>query len=100
MRPRAARRYARANSGFYCWEAVEAYERADRGFVVVARKTARLVAQLTQAEWTPAPDTDADEQCEFRYQPNGSPRPYRFVALRDEANPHVGSDRRLTPTPN
>lgn len=80
-------RQARADAGFYCWEAVEAYERADCRFVIVARKTARLVAQLTQAEWTPAPDTDADAQCEFRYQPDGWPRPYRFVALRYEAPP-------------
>jgi len=80
-------RQARADAGFYCWEAVEAYERADCRFVVVARKTARLVAQLTQAKWTPSPDTDADEQCEFRYQPDGWPRPYRFVALRYETPP-------------
>ena len=71
-------RRARADSGFYCWEAVEAYERADCRFVVVARKTARLVAQLTQGEWTPAPDTD---------QPDGWPRPYRFVALPYETSP-------------
>jgi len=82
-----AHRQARADSGFYCWEAVEAYEQADCRFVVVARKTARLVAQLTQAEWTASPDTDADEQCEFRYQPDGWPRPFRFVALRYETPP-------------
>ena len=82
-----AKRQARADSGFYCWEAVEAYEHAGCRFVVVARKTARLVAQLTQATWTASPDTDADAQCEFRYQPTGWPRPYRFVALRYEAPP-------------
>ena len=82
-----AKRQARADSGFYCWEAVEAYEHAGCRFVVVARKTARLVAQLTHATWTASPDTDADAQCEFRYQPTGWPRPYRFVALRYEAPP-------------
>src|SRR5437762_5997278 len=54
---------ARADSGFYCSEAVEAYEEAQCGFV--ARKTSRLVEQLEQAEWKPSPKTDADEQCEF-----------------------------------
>jgi hypothetical protein len=35
--------YARADSGFYCWQAVEAYEKRKWRFIVVARKTARLV---------------------------------------------------------
>ena len=33
---------ARADSGFYCWDAVEAYESVKCGFIIVARKTARL----------------------------------------------------------
>ena len=35
--------FARADSGFYCVEAVEAYQSARCQFVVVARKTSRLV---------------------------------------------------------
>lgn len=73
---------ARADSGFYCSEAVEAYEEANCGFVVVARKTSRLIEQLEQAQWKPSPKTDAGEQCEFVYQPEGWKRAYRFVALR------------------
>jgi hypothetical protein len=73
---------ARADSGFYCGEAVEAYEEGNCGFVIVARKTSRLVAQLDQAEWKSSPKTDADEQCEFVYQPDGWKKAYRFVALR------------------
>ncbi len=46
---------ARADSGFYCWEAVAAYQQADCQFVIVARKTRRLVERLQQAEWKPAP---------------------------------------------
>jgi hypothetical protein len=38
---------------------------------VVARKTARLIDQLQAADWKPSPKTDADEQCEFLYQPDG-----------------------------
>src|SRR5947208_14260905 len=41
--------FARADSGFYCWEAVEAYEQADCQFIVVARKTSRLVEELKRA---------------------------------------------------
>jgi hypothetical protein len=79
--------FARADSGFYCWEAVEAYEKFKARFVVVARKTARLVEELVAAEWKPSSRTDADEQCEFWYQPNGWGRAYRFIALRYEKDP-------------
>ena len=74
--------YGRADSGFYCREAVEGYEEFDARFVICARKTARLVEELRQAEWKPSPKTDADAECEFRYQPDGWSKPYRFVALR------------------
>jgi len=40
--------YARADSGFYCWDAVEAYQQAGCQFIVVARKTSRLVAVVRQ----------------------------------------------------
>ena len=76
--------FGRADSGFYCWEAVEAYRQADCRFVIVARKTSRLVAQLRQAEWKPSPNTDAEAECEFCYQPQGWKQECRFVALRYE----------------
>ena len=76
------RAYARADSGFYCWEAVAAYTRRDCRFVLSAQKTSRLVAELKAARWTGSPRTDADGQCEFRYQPEGWDRACRFVALR------------------
>ena len=76
--------FGRADSGFYCREAVEAYEECHARFVISARKTSRLVEQLRQAEWRPSPKTDADAECEFRYQPDGWNKEYRFVALRYE----------------
>ena len=76
--------YGRADSGFYCREAVEAYEEFDARFVISARKTSRLVEQLRQAEWKPSPKTDGDAECEFLYQPDGWAKAYRFVALRYE----------------
>jgi len=74
--------YARADSGFYCVEAVEAYEKAGVKFILSGRKTARLIDELKAAEWTGSPKTDADGQCEFRYQPEGWGKAYRFIALR------------------
>lgn len=79
--------YGRADSGFYCWEAVAAYEECHVRFVISARKTSRLVEQLRQAEWKASPKTDADAECEFRYQPQGWDKEYRFVALRYEKAP-------------
>jgi hypothetical protein len=76
--------FGRADSGFYCREAVEAYEEFDARFVICARKTSRLVEQLRQAEWKPSPKTDAGAECEFAYQPDGWSKPYRLVALRYE----------------
>jgi hypothetical protein len=81
--------FARANSGFYCWEAVEAYEKADCRFVVVARKTSQLLEELRKADWKPSPKTDADAQCEFRYKPDGWGQAFRFVALRYDKQPEA-----------
>lgn len=79
--------YGRADSGFYCWDAVEAYETRNWQFIVVARKTSRLVDELKAAEWKGSPRTDADGQCEFRYQPDGWGKAYRFLALRYRKKP-------------
>jgi hypothetical protein len=82
--------YARADSGFYCWDAVQAYERRNCRFILVARKTARLVEELKAADWKRSPRTDADGQCEFYYQPDGWAKPYRFLALRYAKKPEAG----------
>jgi hypothetical protein len=79
--------FARADSGFYCWEAAQAYEKGKCRFIMVARKTSRLVDELNAACWEPSPNTDADEQCEFIYQPKGWNKAYRFLALRYEKDP-------------
>ncbi len=80
--PRAVKIFARADAGFYCWEAVQAYEKGQAAFIIVARKTTRLLAELQSARWQPSPRTDADEQCEFCYQPEGWGKAYRFIGLR------------------
>ena len=82
--PGVKRIYGRADAGFYCREAVEAYEECKARFVISARKTSRLVEQLRQAKWKLSKETDADWECEFLYQPEGWPKAYRFVALRYE----------------
>src|ERR1700736_568609 len=86
--------HARADSGFYCGEAVEAYQKRGIQFIVSARKTSRLVDELKAADWKRSPRTDADGQCEFRYQPEGWGQAYRFIALRYEKKPHAGDAER------
>src|SRR5947207_11427742 len=76
--------YGRADCGFYCWQAVQAYEQYHCQFIVVAQKTPRLLEELKAAHWKRSPHTDADEECEFRYRPQGWGRTYRFIALRYE----------------
>src|ERR1700681_4096465 len=85
--PQAKKIYGRADSGFYCWDAVEAYESHGVQFIISARKTARLVEELKAAEWKRSPRTDPDGQCEFWYQPEGWGRAYRFIALRYKKQP-------------
>ena len=82
--------YARADSGLYCWEVVQAYQKHGCRFIVVARKTERLLEELKSALWKRSPRTDADEQCEFWYQPQGWGRAYRFIALRYEKKAEPG----------
>lgn len=94
--------FARADSGFYCWEAVQAYEKAKAHFIIVASKTSRLLERLQTADWKPAPKTDANAQCEFWYQPEGWGQAYRFVALRSkkkEKSPQGREQYQLFDTP-
>lgn len=79
--------FARVDSGFYCRKAVAAYENQGAQFIVSARKTSRLIEELHAADWKRSPRTDADGQCEFRYQPEGWGKAYRFIALRYEKKP-------------
>ncbi|MBZ2184885.1 MAG: transposase [Bryobacter sp.] len=79
---------ARADAGFYCWEAVRAYTHLKCEFVIVARKTERLLSELQAAPWRRSPHTDADFECQFSYQPEGWEKEYRFVGLRyDQPEP-------------
>jgi hypothetical protein len=74
--------FARADAGFYCWPAVQAYARHNWRFIMVVRRSVRLMEALRAAHWKPSPRTDADEQCEFPYRPEGWGKAYRILALR------------------
>ena len=75
--------YARADSGFYCGEAVEAYEKHGRAVHHLGAEDVSAGGGVESgASGQGSPRTDADGQCEFRYQPEGWGKAYRFVALR------------------
>jgi hypothetical protein len=57
--------YRRADSGLFCWEAVQAHEKRNGRFILVACKTTRLVNELNAAHWKPTPRAGADGQCEL-----------------------------------
>jgi len=86
--------HARADSGFCCWDAIEAYERNRCQFIVCTRKTSQLADRLKAAEWKSSPKTDADGQCEFRYQPAGWGKEYRFIALRYRRKPKAKDEQK------
>ena len=80
---------------------MQAYEKAKAQFILVARKTSRLLEQLQAAAWRPSPQTDADQQCEFWYQPEGWGKAYRFIALRykNDEKPQEREQYQLFDTP-
>ena len=96
--------YARADSGFYCWEAVEAYENRGCQFIMVARKTARLVEALKAAGVAAL----ATHRCRRPVRVSlsagglGPGLPLRGAALREAAGrrkPPTGEQYQLFETP-
>lgn len=70
----------RTDAGFYCIEAIQADERRGAEFIIVARKTSRLLGALEKAKWRAV--RKGEDVTSFFYQPQDWPKPYRFVAIR------------------
>lgn len=70
----------RADKGFYAHTTIEWLESHSSGFVIVARLTAPIKRKLPHLRYvSPSPGVESGE---FRYQPIGWAKPYRFVVLR------------------
>ncbi len=80
---------------------MQAYEQVKAYFILVTRKTSRLLDQLQAAAWKPLPQTDADQQCELWYQPEGWSKAYRFIVLcyKNDKLPHKREQYQLFETP-
>lgn len=72
---------ARADGGFYCWEAARCYQSLNCECVMVARKTSRLVAEWQAATGKSSPFTDADFESQFSNQPGWWQEEFRYVGL-------------------
>jgi hypothetical protein len=80
--PADAQRIWRADSEFYCKEAVMICEQQDVNFVISVRKTAPIMQFIRDANWTKSKLCDG--LTEFYYQPIGWARKYRFIVARYE----------------
>jgi hypothetical protein len=70
----------RADSEFYCKEAILVCEANNVHFVVSVRKTAPVAELISNAVWMQS--TISDGISEFLYTPHGWKKPYRFVVAR------------------
>ena len=82
---------ARADSGFYCWEAVEAYEKAACQFVIVARKNAAPGRALAASRMETLPPLRRGRGMRIPLPTASWARACRFLALRYENEPKAGA---------
>jgi len=73
--------FGRADAGFYCWDAVQAYEKHKASFIIVARKTPRLLEELEKAHWSPRRRRMPMNNASSTISPRVG-EAYRFIALR------------------
>jgi IS4 transposase len=78
--PRARHVLFRADKGFFSYSMVETLEAKRADFILVARLTRPIQRRLSGVKYRSL--AAGIEVGEFRYQPHGWPRPYRFVVIR------------------
>jgi hypothetical protein len=88
--PSDIERIWRADSEFYCKEAVMICEQTGVHFIVSVRKTAPVMELIGKAKWSESAISDGI--CEFTYQPHGWRKGYRFVVARYEKKPDEQTD--------
>jgi hypothetical protein len=70
----------RADAGFYCKQAVAAFERNKGSYIIAADLTSAMRRELEKAAWRKTPDCDG--VTEFWYRPQGWPEEKKFNAIR------------------
>lgn len=89
-----SRTRARADAGFYCWQTVRFLDENHYGFVIVAQVTRPIKLRLPGLRYR-----IFNHQCklaitEFRYQPHGWKKAYRFVVMRYQLLPEPETSQR------
>lgn len=70
----------RADAGFYCKQAVEAFEGNNSFYIIAADLTPAMRRELEKALWHKTPECDG--VTEFWYRPQGWPEERKFNAIR------------------
>jgi hypothetical protein len=70
----------RADAGFYCKQAIAAFEGNKSFYIIAADLTSALRRELEKAAWRKAPECDG--VAEFWYRPQGWPEEKKFNAIR------------------
>jgi hypothetical protein len=83
--PQRERLRVRADCGFYEKEFIEALEKRNIGFTIVARMTAPLQRKAQVLSYKKVNNLEGTAR--FNYQPTGWLRQYSFVALREKLTP-------------
>jgi len=82
-----SRTRARADAGFYCWPTIKFLDDNGYGFVIVAQVTNPIKMQLTGLKYRIFNHQLKLAIAEFRYQPHGWKKKYRFVVMRYQLPP-------------
>jgi hypothetical protein len=82
-----SRTRARADAGFYCWPTIKFLDGNGYGFVIVAQVTNPIKMQLTGLKYRIFNHQLKLAVAEFRYQPHGWKKKYRFVVMRYQLPP-------------
>ena len=77
-----SRTRVRADAGFYCWPTVNFLDESHYGFVMVAQVTRPIKSKIPGLRYRIFNHKDKLAIAEFRYQPHGWKKPYRFIVMR------------------
>jgi len=90
----------RLDAGFYCWETVNFIDENEYGFVMVAKATKPIEKILPALKYRVFNHKEKMAISEFRYQPHGWKKPYRFVIMRYNLPPEPETSQRMLLTIN
>jgi len=89
-----ARIRIRCDAGFYCWPTVKFLDDNDYGFVIVAQVTEPIKLRLPGLRYRLFNHQYKLAVAEFRYQPHGWKKAFRFIVMRYRLPPEPETSQR------